>query len=179
MRSLFLFLFPFLALSILCFAEDDSPAVQAAKRERERRAKITSVRVFTNKDIQEYLEKHKSIPGVESVVEEPAPQTQTSEAVDPYEKEEQYWRGRYRTAAGRITAAKDKINQLQAEADDLTRAFYATPDAAKREEINDERNKLLEDMELVKDELDQANVALEELQEEARKAGAFPGWLRD
>jgi hypothetical protein len=180
MRRLLLFLSPLLALSVVCFAEEDSPAVQAAKRERERRAKIKSVRVFTNKDIQEYLAKHKSIPAEEQAdVDDSAPQTQTSETVDPYEKEEQYWRSRYRDAAARITAAKDKINQLQAEADDLTRAFYATADPHKREEINDERNKRLEDMDLAKGELDEANVALDALQEEGRKAGALPGWFRD
>ena len=133
MRRLLVFLFPLLVFCTTVFSREDSPAVQAAKREQERRAKIKSVRVFTNKDIQEYLAIHKSIPTAEGVVvEDSGPQTQTNEAIDPYEKEEQYWRARYQEAQSRITAATDKINQLQAEADDLTRAFYATPDSEKR-----------------------------------------------
>jgi hypothetical protein len=155
---------------------EDSAAVQAAKRERERRAKLQPGRTFTNKDIQEYLAKHKSIPGMTEGVEEPQTQTQNTE---PDESSEQFWQAKHQAVADRISAAQAKIDETQNDIDTLTKAFYEVSDQNRKVEINDVRNKKLDELETAKGELAEANQAQEDLEEEARVAGVPPGWVRD
>jgi hypothetical protein len=158
---------------------EDSPAVQAAKRERERRAKLSLGRTFTNKDIQEYVAKHPSIPAsAASTSSEPETQTQTAEAtVD--ESSVEFWQAKHLLVVQRISVAQAKIDEIQNDINTLTKAFYEVVDENKKVEINDVRNKKLEDLETAKTELQQANQAQDDLEEEARLAGIPPGWVRD
>ena len=176
MRIFAAIIFLFIAIS---FARaEDSPAVQAAKREQERRAKLQPGRTFTNKDIQEYLAKHKSIPGMTEGVVEPETQTQTQNT-EPDGSSEQFWQGKHQAVAERISSAQSKIDQIQSDIETLTKAFYEVSDENRKVEINDVRNKKLDELETAKTELTEANQAQDDLEEEARVAGVPPGWVRD
>jgi hypothetical protein len=176
MRIFIAVLLIFTANTFLC--AEDSPAVQAAKRERERRAKLQPGRSFTNKDIQEYLAKHKSIPGMTENVQEPETQTQTQNS-ELDESSEAFWQGKHQTVEERISEAQSKIDQIQGDIDTLTKAFYEVSDENRKVEINDVRNKKLDELETARRELDEANQAQDDLEEEARIAGVPPGWVRD
>lgn len=168
-----------LLLSFAFVFGEDTPAVQAAKRERERRANLKPGRSFTNKDIQDYVAKHPSIPS-SSIGSTPEPQTQTQTAETSADQaNEQFWRGKHAAVKQRIDAAQAKTTQLQTDIDTLTEAFYQVSDENRRVEINDVRNKKLEELETVKRELEEANQAQVDLEDEARVAGALPGWIRD
>jgi hypothetical protein len=71
------------------------------------------------------------------------------------------------------------VNSLQSEINELTRAFYAEADGvAQRPLIESERNERLDALDKAKKELEDAKQAVENLQDEARKAGVPPGWVR-
>ena len=171
MRILVAIIFIFIAISFV--RGEDSPAVQAAKRERERRAKLQPGRTFTNKDIQDYLAKHKSIPGMNEGVVDPETQTQT-QSTEPDESSEQFWQAKHQAVAERISAAQSKIDQIQNDIDTLTKAFYEVSDENRKV-----RNKKLDELETARTELVEANQAQDDLEEEARLAGVPPGWVRD
>ena len=176
MRILVAIIFIFIAISFV--RGEDSPAVQAAKRERERRAKLQPGRTFTNKDIQDYLAKHKSIPGMIEGVVDPETQTQT-QSTEPDESSEPFWQAKHQAVAERISAAQSKIDQIQNDIDTLTKAFYEVSDENRKVEINDVRNKKLDELETARTELVEANQAQDDLEEEALLAGVPPGWVRD
>jgi hypothetical protein len=62
----------------------------------------------------------------------------------------------------------------------LQRAFYAEADGiAQRGKIGAEANERLTLLEEAKKELEAATRGIEELEDEARRAGAPPGWVRE
>lgn len=164
---------------------EDSAIVKAAKKERERRAKLKIGRVFTNKDVQEFVAKN---PTPEREGMEPEAQTQTSEEAEAtdiedvnkeLEQSEEYWRKRYRGVSGRLHDAEKVVREIQKEVDDLTRAFYTLNDAEQKGFMEYQRTQRLNDLQQAKRELEDARMDMDNLEEEARKAGALPGWLRE
>ncbi len=164
---------------------DDSAVVKAARKERERRAKLKTGRVFTNKDVQEFVAKNPT-PVKEGM--EPETQSQPAEdaeAVDledvnrDLEQREEYWRKRNHEVSGRLQSAEKAVNAIQKEVDDLTRAFYALNDVEQKGYMEYQRTQKLNNLQQAKRELDDARTDMDNLEEEARKAGALPGWLRD
>jgi hypothetical protein len=166
---------------------EDSALVQAAKKEKERRAKIAASKTFTNKDIEDFKRKNNIEDDSSSAANQP--QTQPAEETKSKEEnqkkpdladDEQYWRGRHQEANERLQAAEQKVNELQSDVNALTRQFYAESDGVGgRGQIEAQRNERLSDLDKAKAELEQARQALNSLEEEARKAGAPPGWVRD
>lgn len=167
------------------FAQQKVNLVELAKKEKERRAKTKTVKVFTNQDIAEFKAKNPQPEGeaqptqtAETTSQPEA--TQTPETAQPDRAtDEQYWRNRYKEAVERVEQAEKKLNDLQSDVNALTRAFYAEGDGvAQRGVIERERNQRLADIEKGKQELAEAKQALTDLEDEARRAGAMPGWVR-
>jgi len=172
-----------LSLIVSVSNSEDSAVVQAARKERERRAKLKTGRVFTNKDVQEFAAKHPT-PVKEGMEPETQPVEETeSGEIEDVNKElaesEAYWRKRYKEVARRVQASEKDIAEIQKEVDDLTRAFYALNDVEQRGVIQYQRTQRINDLQQAKRELEDARIALDDLEEEARKAGALPGWLRE
>lgn len=168
------------------FAED-SPLVKAAKREKARRNKVKAQKTFTNKDIEDFKAKNKDTEAVvegenqgeEAVDEAPAEETPEPQAEDKTNDEE-YWKGRYNETAEDLRAAEEKLQKLQEEMNGLRIAFYAEQDGvAGRPKINSEIERQFEEIEAAKKKVEDSKQALENLEEEARKAGVPPGWVRE
>ncbi len=173
----------FLIVSII--HSEDSQLVKAAKKERERRAKLKTGKVFTNKDVQEFVAKN---PTPEREGMEPETQSQPAEDVEAadledvnrdLEQSEKYWRKRYQEVSGRLQNAEKTVGEIQKEVDDLTRAFYALSDVEQKGYMEYQRTQRLNDLQQAKRELEDARTDMDNLEEEARKAGALPGWLRE
>ena len=178
----------------LSFAED-SPLVKAAKREKERRAKVKSEKTFTNKDIEDFKAKNKDsepdaqgenqadqVNGTqgEQTEAQPADQDQTTEPESDSAKDEQYWRDKYAEIAQNMKESEEKVQRLQEEMNGLRIAYYAEQDGvAGRPKINSEIEKQFDEIEAAKKELEESKQALENLEEDARKAGVPPGWVRE
>jgi hypothetical protein len=85
----------------------------------------------------------------------------------------------------RITAAREELQRnetfleaLQSRINALTTDFAARDNPVERARIAEERQKALEDLARVKADVDKNKKHITEIEEEARKDGVPPGWLR-
>lgn len=165
-----------------------------AKKEQERR-KVTppAARTYTNDDLKKLV----PFPGAATPadpaaktgkptdptkVEDPAKpgdaaKADGSKAPEPA-KDEKYWRAR-------ITAVRDEISRnesfrdaLQNQINSLSADFVGRDDPAQRAQISDNRQKKMAELGRVNSEVDKAIKLIAEIEEEARRAGVPPGWLR-
>jgi hypothetical protein len=103
--------------------------------------------------------------------------TDEKKAAEPA-KDEGYWRGR-------ITAAREDIRRneafkeaLQSRINGLTADFAARDDPYQRAKVADDRQKALAEMARVSEDIEKAKQLIVDIEEEARRAGVPPGWLR-
>jgi chromosome segregation ATPase len=169
-------------------ARVDSPLMEAAKKERERREKLKAAekqtKSFTNQDIEDFKAKNKDADksgegeAEEATAEDTSATSEETTTSTPGAQDEQKWRDKSHEAVERVKDAEEKIQKLQTDINALTQAFYAESDGvAQRGQIEDQRNTRLNELEAAKKELENAKQAQEDLQDEARKEGALPGWI--
>jgi hypothetical protein len=104
----------------------------------------------------------------------PAP---TAASTGPSEAE---WRERARSARTRVEESKQHVAQLETDAKKLETDFYSWDDGSYREGvIKPAWDKKKEELEAARKELSAAEADLADLPEQARKAGALPGWIRE
>jgi hypothetical protein len=84
-----------------------------------------------------------------------------------------------------MKAAQDQIartqifmDSLQSRINALTTDFVNRDDPAQRGKIEGDRKAALAELERVKKELEEQTKAIKTIEEEARRAGVPPGWLR-
>ena len=188
-----------LAAAIALFAAGASgqSLAEIARREQVRRAAIPEERksrVYTNDDLREsggltIGATRRSDPppsGTAQGAGEPATGNDTggtdrADGTGPEADEvrdETYWRGRMTTAQEARTRAALMASALQNRADGLWAQFTATDDPAQRRAIEGQRNEALAELENTRMELEELDREIAGIREEARRAGAPPGWLR-
>jgi hypothetical protein len=93
-------------------------------------------------------------------------------------KDEKFWRAR-------ITAVKEDIRRnemfrdaLQTRINALSNDFAARDDPYQRAQIADDRQKALAELNRVTQDIEKAHKSVADIEEEARKAGVPPGWIR-
>jgi len=99
-------------------------------------------------------------------------------ATEDPKKTEAYWKDRLATARGDLDRAKTFADALQSRINALTTDFAARSDPAQRAQIGNDRQKALAELDRVKKEIEAHTKAIAGIQEEARKAGVPPGWVR-
>lgn len=100
-------------------------------------------------------------------------------ATDRDGRTEDYWRGRARSARSQVEKAESEVRRLESETRRLENDFYAWSDGNYRDQvIKPAWDKAREDLRKARADVDAATAAEAGLGEEARKAGAPPGWLR-
>jgi len=88
------------------------------------------------------------------------------------------WRKRREAIQEALDRAKTFAEALQSRINGLTADFSARDDPAQRAAVASDRQKALTELDRVKKEIQQHTKELADLQEEARKSGVPPGWLR-
>lgn len=158
-------------------AAQNPPLGDVAKKEEERR-KTTKppTKVLTNKDLPQVVGAPPPAPAPETST--PVPEPPKPEADKTPQKDEAWWRGR-------ITEARDTLNRdqvlleaLQARVNGLTSDFTSRDDPYQRARVGEDRQKAMNEMERVRSEIEGLKKKIEDIEEEARKAGVPPGWLR-
>jgi hypothetical protein len=99
------------------------------------------------------------------------------EAADP-KKDEAYWRGRISEARQGLERAKMFQEALQTRVNSLSSDFASRDDPAQRGVISSNRQKALAELDRVTKEIADYEKQIVAIEEEARKAGVPPGWLR-
>ncbi|HEX7087879.1 MAG TPA: hypothetical protein VF198_16085 [Vicinamibacterales bacterium] len=168
------------------------PLAEIARREEARRAAIKKPsRVITNKDLRpvERWDPPSTAPAAagqgeaapaqpESAPGQPAaPAEQEQEEADP-EAQEREWRQKMSDAKTALERSQMYHDALQSRINALWAEFTAKDDPAQRAVVELERRKAIAEQERVKEEIEQRKKAIADLEEEARRAGVPPGWLR-
>ncbi len=168
------------------------PLAEIARREEARRAAIRKPsRVITNKDLRpvdrwEAPSPSPASPGQDAAVpaspeaapgQPAAPEEQEQEEADP-EAQEREWRQKMSDAKTALERSQMYHEALQSRINALWAEFTAKDDPAQRAVVELERRKAMAEQERVKQEVEQRTKAIADLEEEARRAGVPPGWLR-
>lgn len=108
----------------------------------------------------------------------PAAPDATAAAVKQPVRDEKYWRGRLEAARTALSRAQIFQDALQSRINALSTDFVNRDDPAQRSVIAADRQKALAELERVKKEIVDQQKAITDIQEEGRRAGVLPGWLR-
>ena len=153
-----------------------------AKKEEERRKKLPApAKVYTNKDLT-------AVPGAVPVpppaaAAEPAADAPAAAGAPAKEdkgtvKDQAYWSGRRKTLQDKLDRDQSFLLALQTRVNSLAADFVNRDDPAQRAVIERERLKAVADLARLQQEITNGKKALADLDEEARRAGVPPGWLR-
>jgi hypothetical protein len=173
-----------------------------AKKEKERRQAVkTTVKVITNERGTKYERASISTgtpssatdrTGVEKTaadVEKTAGEGQAGaaaakdkalidEPVDFQGRPESFWKQTFADARQKVQDLENESNVLILKFNDLQNRFYREDNGFKQQEIQREMQKTIYEQDKNKENLDKARTALADLETEARKSGALPGWIR-
>jgi len=159
-----------------------------AKKEEERRKKIPEpAKVYTNKDLS-------SAPAPSTPPAAPAPgaATPTPEVPSdtPKEKEappakekdsakdQAFWAGRMKSLRDEVSRNETYAEALQTRINALQTDFVNRDDPAQRSVIERNRQKALGELARLNKSIADGKKSIADLEEEARRAGVPPGWLR-
>jgi hypothetical protein len=161
-----------------------------AKKEKERREKIkTDAKVIDNTNSGKYRSGAVTTgtppPGPGSAHTDldkdaaaSSPSKPTSdEPVDLQGRSEGFWRQTLADARKRVSDLENQANVLVLRLADLQTRFYRESDGFKQQEIQREIQKTFYEQDLTKENLAKARDQVQDLEKEARKSGALPGWL--
>lgn len=157
-----------------------------ARKEEERRKTVkTSGKVYTNGNLRP------DITAVSDAVtpanaSPTAPSTQVPSLDLPGgdaapagdAKDEAYWRNRITAARSALERSRIFGDALQSRINALTTDIVNRADPAQRAQLELERQRALAELDRVKTEIAEQSKAITDIEEEARKAGVPPGWLR-
>ncbi len=165
-----------------------------AKKEKERRGQIrTDSKVITNSEAAKYgsgpvttvtpatpaggQKSSADKPGTEGGTAPKAALANSDEPVDFQGRPESFWRQTMADARQRVKALENEANVLTLRMADLQNQFYREASGFKQQDIQREIQKTIYEQDKNKEELAKAKDQLQELEKEARKSGALPGWL--
>jgi hypothetical protein len=103
--------------------------------------------------------------------------TDPDEPVDFQGRPESFWRKAMADARNKLKDLEDESKILTLKMADLQTKFYNIDDGFARESVQKEIQKTIYEQDLNKTNLEKAVSELSDLEKEARKSGALPGWL--
>ena len=153
----------------------------AAKKEEERRKAVKAAgKVYTNKDLGSLPPDGAAPPPPKPA--EPADATAAKETEKPAVKEpvkdQAYWAGRMNELRTQLQRDQTYVDALQTRVNSLSADFVNRDDPAQRAVIANERQKSIAELDRLKAQIEAGKKAIADLEEEARRAGVPPGWLR-
>jgi hypothetical protein len=168
-------------------ASAQSPGLgDVAKKEAERRkAQPPAGKVYTNKDLPESARKPALPPPTTeapvlpdpvaaAAAEQPAQQPKP----EGEQKDEAWWKARIGQAREDLRRNQMFAEALQSRINALTRDFTNAFNAPRQRAIGQQRAEAVAELSRVSQDLEKAKAQIAEIEEEARKAGVPPGWLR-
>ena len=167
------------------FAAASQSLAEVAKKEEARRkvAKPTG-KVYTNNELKTDITKTPPTAPAPATGTEPSTKVPSlnlpggkAEEVEPA-KDESWWRGRITTARQNLERNRIFADALQSRINALTTDIVNRADPAQRSQLELERQRALAELDRVKKEMTEQTKAITDIEDEARKAGVPPGWLR-
>ena len=150
-----------------------------AKKEEERRKTVLApTKVYTNKDLN-------AVPAPPPPSSKPADVKDGDKAAkdalvadrEP-KKDQAYWAGRLKKLQDQLARDQDFADALQSRINGLMTDFVNRDDPAQRAVIEQNRLKSVAELTRLNKSVQDTTKAIADFQEEARRAGVPPGWLR-
>lgn len=159
---------------------------EVAKKEEQRRKAIAApAKVYTNKDLNAAPEPSTppaTTPTTPAATPATPPTSDAAKAAEskdkPQVKDQAYWAARRKTLQEQLGRDETFAEALQSRLSALNADFVNRDDPAQRNIIERDRQKALGELNRLKLEIEKDKKALADLDEEARRAGVPPGWLR-
>lgn len=152
--------------------------VDLAQKEQERKKtlKAAPAKVYSDKD----LPKSSAPPPVASAVpaQTPVADEKPPEPPKPPESDEAAWRNRMAQARESQRRGEAFAEALQSRINALTTDVVNRDDPYQRAKLADDRLKAVAELQRVQGEIEQAKKDIAGIEEDARKAGVPPGWIR-
>jgi hypothetical protein len=182
--------------SIVEAQQTSPPLAEVAKKEAERRKATKETKVLTNKDLPESAIRQKPAPSdaapatgdpaaahagegqTAAAAAPPPPTAPAAGAPASRQSDEAAWRTRIEQAREALRRNEMFAQALQTRINSLTSDFGSRDDPYQRARIGEERSKAIEELGRVKTDIEQSRKQIGDIEEEARKAGVPPGWLR-
>ena len=178
-----------LAAALVVTAEAQSLGELAKREEARRKAIKAPGKVLSNDTIRSTVPPSApAAPPVAPAQQAPAPSTPGAAAsggaaekpkpeVDR-KAQEAAWRQRITLARDSLQRSQIFAEALQSRINGLTADFTSRDDPAQRAVVANDRQKALAELDRVRNDITQQTKAIADIQEEARRAGVPPGWLR-
>jgi hypothetical protein len=148
-----------------------------ARKEQERRKTVkTPAKIITKKDLPPSAQTpppQQAPTAAPVATEEPKPPESKAD-----EKDEAWWKNRINQLREELRRNEVFAEALQTRINSLSTDFVNRDDPFQRAKIGEDRDKALAELSRVKAEIVNARKHIEDIEEEARKAGVPPGWLR-
>jgi hypothetical protein len=182
-------------LLLACATASAQSLGDLARKEKERREKVQAgKKVITNDDTPKYKAGAVTTgPALESsagpkdaskekgsqpaTADSKSTQPASDEPVDFEGRPEGFWRQTFSDARKKISDLENEGNVLTLKVADLQNRFYRESNGFTQQDIQREIQKTFYEQDLNKENLAKAKALLLELEKEARKSGALPGWF--
>src|SRR4051812_8617023 len=164
---------------------------EVAKKEADRRkAQPAPAKVYTNKDLPATAQKPAAgspAPGAESSTPADPVAAATANAGDqkPAEpmaeggqKTETYWKNRMAAAREELRRSQMFAEALQTRINALNKDVATRDNPVQRARASEDRNEALAELDRVKKDVERGTKQIGDIEEEARKAGVPPAWVR-
>jgi hypothetical protein len=168
---------------------------EVAKKEAERRkAQPAAGKVYTNKDLPSTAQKPAAaatppadasapVDPVAAATQKPAEQKPAEQKPadakpEADQKGEAYWKGRITAAREELRRSEMFAEALQARINALNKDFASRDNPVQRSRAAEDRNEALAELNRVKHDVDRGKKQIADIEEEARKAGVPPAWVR-
>ena len=160
-------------------------AAQAAREQKEKdKADKTKPKpvVINNQDVKasrQAAPKEPAKPSAAGTENAAAPAAGTYRPTDFEGHDETYWKEKAQSSRERVERAREAVKTADEEARKQENDFYAWDDGQYRDNvIKPAWDRAKEDLAAAQKELAEAEEASKNLEDDARKAGAMPGWVR-
>lgn len=180
------------AALILCLAAAWPARAQSladvAKKEEARRkaAAAEPVKVYTNKDLSRKTETSPadaaakpSEPAKDGAKDKDAKDASKDKDGDkPIVKDRAYWSGRLKALEDKLVRDSNYLDAMQTRINALNTDFVNRDDPVQKGAVERDRQKAIVEQNRLKTDVAADKKAIADLEEEARRAGIPPGWLR-
>jgi hypothetical protein len=184
----------FLMLPAAAAAQSPPPSLaEIARKEAERRKTAKEAKiVITEKNLPESARKPAStaVPAdpnqsAQAGEQKPAPAGSAAAGAAPAaaaapagDQGETLWRGRITQARETLRRNEVFLQALQTRVNSLAMDYFGRDDPYQKMKLAGERDQAIQEMEKVKADIEASKKQVADIEEEARKAGVPPGWLR-
>ena len=184
------------ALLLTAAVQAQSLADVAKKEEERRKANPEATKVYTNKDLNAAPAPSTPAGGTKDTKDtkdardakdakgpKDTKDAQDSKAANDANgkepaKDKAYWSGRLKKLQDQVEQNQTLVDAMQTRINALSTDFVNRDDPAQRSVIERDRQKALSELARLKQAVVDGKKAIVDLEEEARRAGVPPGWLR-